>query len=279
MNYRTILVHVDQSRPAATRIRLASTLATQTSAHLIGAAMTGISHLVFEGGAFSPTDPTLVHHVTYLRAYASDALTQFTQLAQAAGVNAIEPRLIDDDAVNGLVVQARYADLVVIGQFDPTEAVPGLLPNFPESVLLATPRPVLVVPFAGEATTPPQRVLVAWDASLTATRAVTAALPLLQTAAQVDAVVFNAHQRNEAHGPQPGHDLALYLARHGVKVDVLTRETDSDVGNALLSLAADRGSDLIVMGGYGHARFREILLGGTTRTVLASMTVPVLMAH
>jgi nucleotide-binding universal stress UspA family protein len=91
--------------------------------------------------------------------------------------------------------------------------------------------------------------------------------------------VFNAERQVNVHGEQPGADLALYLARHGVKVDVLQETTEQDSGNALLSLAADVNADLLVMGCYVHSRFREVLLGGATRTVLESMTLPVLMSH
>ena len=96
---------------------------------------------------------------------------------------------------------------------------------------------------------------------------------------QTELVVFNADDQPDSHGPQPGADVALYLARHGVKVTVISRTISIDTGEALLSLAADLGSDLIVMGAYGHSRFREIILGGVTRTMLSSMTVPVLMTH
>ena len=109
--------------------------------------------------------------------------------------------------------------------------------------------------------------------------AVTAAIPLLKRAQNVDVVVFNPDSRGDAHGEMPGADIGLYLARHNIKVNVVRQKTDIDVGNALLSIATDLGSDMIVMGGYGHSRFREILLGGVTRTVLESMTVPILMAH
>lgn len=94
-------------------------------------------------------------------------------------------------------------------------------------------------------------------------------------------MVFNAQRQYGVHGELPGADIALLLARHGVNVDVLRQETPTglDVGNALLSLAADLGIDLLVMGAYGHMRWREVLLGGVTHTILKSMTVPVLMSH
>ena len=278
MSYKTILVHVDQSKHAAERIRLAAAIARAENAHLIGAAMTGISRYVFDSGAINPHDTVLKHHLDFLRDYARKALQTFKQLAADAGVSSVESRLVEDDA-GGMTLQARYCDLVVLGQINPDEAVPGLMPDFPEYVVINCARPVLVVPFAGEFREPCKHPLIAWDASMTATRAITSALPLLAQSEQADLVVFNADDQPDAHGEQPGADLALYLARHGVKLNVINQTIELDTGNALLSLAADRGSDMIVMGGYGHTRFREIILGGVTRTMLASMTVPVLMAH
>ena len=94
----------------------------------------------------------------------------------------------------------------------------------------------------------------------------------------VDVAIFNAEDGGDAHGELPGADIALYLTRHGIKVNVTRQKTRIDIGNSLLSLAADLASDMMVMGGYGHSRFRKILLGGVTRTILGSMTVPVLMS-
>ena len=279
MNCKTLLVHVDTSTHAAKRIDLAAQLAITQDAHLIGTAMTGISRIVFQDNPIRPPDPVLLHHVDTLREHARQALQQFENRAYLAGVTSVESRLIDDDPAAGMGIQTRYADLAVIGQFDPEDPVPGLMSDFPASVLMQSAHPVLIVPFAIQNIKPLSRVLIAWDASMTATRAVTGALPLLKTASMIDVVVFNASPQDEAHGEVPGSDLALYLARHGVAVNVICRRTDIDIGNALLSLCADQGSDLLVMGGYGHTRFREILLGGVTRTVLESMTLPVLMAH
>lgn len=279
MSYKTILVHVDQSSHAAERIGLAAAIALAEDAHLIGAAMTGISRYVFENGAISPHDPTLAHHVDYLRKYAQDALQSFEKLVVQAGVQSTESRLVDDDAAGGMVLQARYADLVVIGQTDPNAATPGVMPDFPEYVVMHSTRPVLIVPYAGQFKKIGTRPLIAWDASITAMHAITAALPILVQAKEVNLVIFNAEDQDDTHGKEPGADIALYLARHGVKINVINQKVDFDAGEAILSLAADLDSDLIVMGGYGHSRFREIMLGGATRTVLSSMTIPVIMAH
>ena len=124
-------------------------------------------------------------------------------------------------------------------------------------------------------------MVIAWDGSLEASRAVSGAIPLLRQADLVQVAVFDPEIGPAAHGEEPGADIALYLARHGVKVDVERQRTGNeiDIGNAILSHVADFGADLLVMGGYGHARVREILMGGVSRTILRSMTIPVLMSH
>jgi nucleotide-binding universal stress UspA family protein len=175
--------------------------------------------------------------------------------------------------------------LLVIGQNDPDHFSPAVMDDFTEDVVLHSARPVLIVPYVGHFPEVGKRILISWDASKEATRAIQYALPLLRQADIVQVVIFNANRSTELHGEEPGADIALYLARHGIKVEVSQHQTGSDrqdkldVGNALLSLANDFSSDLLVMGAYGHSRFRETILGGVTRTILGSMTLPVLMAH
>ncbi len=183
MNYKTVLVHVDQSRQAPVRIAIAAEIARTQQAHLTGAAMTGISRYVFDSGTFNPADPTFVHHLEHLRRYAREGLDKFEAMARSVGVDAIESRVVDDDAAGGMALQSRYADLAVIGQFDPSDPVPGLMSDFPEHVLLHGGRPVLVVPFAGRFSGRFGKVVVAWDGGLPASRAIAGALPLLVTAA------------------------------------------------------------------------------------------------
>jgi nucleotide-binding universal stress UspA family protein len=274
MSYKSILVHVDQSRHCAARIRIAAELARQQEAHLIGSAMTGISRFIQnEGAAF------VASHISTFRDRALNSLEQFTGIAESVGVLSHEQRFVDDETEAGLALQARYSDLVVVSQTDLEEIDNSFITDLPEYVMLNSARPVLIIPAWGEFRHVGRRVLVAWDGSLEATRAITAALPMLKHADSVTVALFNSDKRFGTHGEQPGADIALYLARHGVKVEVTQENTRSDVGNAILSLAADKSSDLLVMGGYGHTRFREVLLGGVTMTILKTMTVPVLMAH
>lgn len=280
MSYKTILVHVDQSSHAAARIRIAVEVAAEENAHLVGVAMAGISRYLPDGNGLDLTNPALRNHIDLQNQVADGALAQFERIAELAGLTSYERRRINDGDHEGLCLQARYCDLVVLGQAESNGTSARILLDLPEYVVLNSGRPVLIIPHSGTFDAVyDNRVLVAWDGSKEATRAVTDAIPLLRLAKSVVVVVINASIAQGNHGEEPGADIALFLARHQIKVEVMTQATSIDVGNALLSLTASLGMDLIVMGGYGHVRFREILLGGVTKTVLEAMPVPVLMSH
>jgi nucleotide-binding universal stress UspA family protein len=279
MTYKTILVHADASGHARECVSVATAIAAREDAHLIGAATTGVSRYIFQSDMSAMDSSThLALHLEMLRQRARRSLDNFETQMTAMGVRSWESLMIDDEAGTGLSLRGRYCDLVVLGQFNRDDPSPAVMPDFPEYVVLNVGRPVLIVPHSGKFDQVGKRVLVAWDAGVTATRAVVNAIPMLRRADIVELAIFNAEDGGEAHGELPGADIALYLARHGIKVDVIRQKTRIDVGNTLLSLAADLGSDMMVMGCYGHSRFREILLGGVTRTVLGSMTLPVLMS-
>lgn len=279
MSYKTILVHVDETRRAIERIRLASHLALAENAHLSGIAFTGISRFLFQSGASEMDDPSLAAHLDGLRKRAADALESFERIARAADLVSFDAQVVDDEASAGISLRARYNDLVVIGQTDPDERSPAVMPGFPEHVILNSGRPVLIVPRSGRFDVTGNRVLIAWDAGIESARAVSTALPILRRAASVNAVIFNASSENIPSPTKACEELETYLSRQGISAEVMQWSTDKDIGSALLSAAAEYSSDLLVMGGYGHSRFREVLLGGATRTVLDSMTLPVLMAH
>lgn len=275
MSYKTILVHVDQSAHAPARVALAARIAAEQGAHLIGASMTGISRFVYHGATVDLAGTVLAVQLEALVAKANAALDRFDAIAGAVDGLSFERRLVDDDAAAGLALLARYADLVVLSQFDRNDPAARTDPELPAYVLLNSACPLLVVPYAGAPPTLGDHALVAWDESVQASRAVSASVPLLRRAPKVTLAMFNA-----ANQPRLAvADIALFLARHGVDVEVRSAETGHDIGDALLSLAADLGAGLLVMGGYGHSRFREVLLGGVTQSVLAGMTIPVLMSH
>lgn len=170
---------------------------------------------------------------------------------------------------------ARYFDATVLEQSDRERHDTF---KMIEPVLFGSGRPAFIVPYIH---VPPQlrTVLVAWDEGLPAARAIADALPLLQMADRVEVVTVSSSQQRGS-SPVSAEPMARHLARHGINAEVnVIPSGEMDIANTLLSHAADESADLIVMGAYGHSRLREIVLGGTTRTILESMTVPVLMAH
>lgn len=209
---------------------------------------------------------------------AAAAVARFEEAARRAGVS-YEHRILNasvSGASDHLGRMARRFDLVVAGQPDREDTVPGGI--LEEGALFESGRPVIIVPFIHKGGLKLERVMVCWDGSRTATRAVADALPLMKKTKSVEVVIV-ANDRGKSD-EVPGADLGQHLARHGLEVDV-KRITSGDIGVAstILSHAADSGTDFIVMGGYGHSRLREFVLGGVTRGILESMTVPVLMSH
>jgi nucleotide-binding universal stress UspA family protein len=276
MTYKTILVHLDSGKRCPARLELAIGLAKRFDAHLVGLyALTVVRLPAYAAVEAGP----LVAEEQRRRAAecAAEAERAFRQAVDRGGMPGAEWRSSFDDVLEAVTLHARYADLVLVGQPE-AEDGSGVDPGFADRLVLAAGRPVLVLPYVGKFDTVGKRVLLAWNASREATRATTDALPLLKAADQV--IVSPVKPDRAAHGEVPGTDIGLYLTRHGVRVEVAAiAGTDLDAGNALLSRAADLSIDLIVMGAYGHSRVSELILGGVTRTMLESMTVPVLMSH
>ena len=278
MAYKTILVHCDAAGNVAHRLNVAADLAQQQGAHLVGFhARPPFQTPVFFDGGF-PMDDLFKSYEASAKADQATALAAFEKATKGRHLST-DWRVVDGFVDSELAVQARYADLLVVGQTDPDSSLPTPT-DLPEAVALASGRPVLVVPHIGVTTPPGKTVLLCWNASREAARAASEALPILKAAAKVIVLVIDAKPSPDGHGAEPGADAAGWLARHGVKVTV-QRDTaaDADVGTIILSRAADHAIDLIVMGLYGHSRVREMVLGGASRTLLDSMIVPVLMAH
>jgi len=209
---------------------------------------------------------------------ARKATARFEQAAKRAGV-AAETRVLNASiagAADQLGRIARRFDLAVVGQ--PARESPTADEVIDEGVLFDSGRPVIFVPFIQKTGLKLDRVMVCWDGGRTATRAIADSMPLLQKAKQVEVVIVG--NKPPKSDEISGADLGQHLARHGLKVDVKRiTATDIDVASTLLSHAADSSADLMVMGGYGHSRLREFVLGGATRGLLESMTLPVLMSH
>ncbi|AKJ68021.1 universal stress protein A [Pandoraea thiooxydans] len=279
MTYKTILVHIDNSKRCQARVELAADMALANQAHLIGLYLAflpvGFPYMA-RGDLQEVADKLAQSHEKREKS----AKTMFDEVTKRYGVSA-EWRAPQEFANDIAPVQARYADLVIVGQRDERDDETFVAENFIERIVLDGGRPVLVVPYAGQVAHRFDNILFAWDVGREAARAGTDALPLLQQAKRVTVMSINPNHSTRDYGALPGADIATYFARHGVNVEVSASSGNNDVktGDLLLSRAADVSANLIVMGGYGHSRIQELVLGGVTRTLLQSMTVPTLMSH
>lgn len=279
MAFKTILTHLDGSAALTQRVTLAARLAKKQAAHLVGVAPAGVA--MVPGDVFLGTTAGMLAEMqAELDAAAVEAASHFEQICQDMDVDSYESRAIGNVPVETLLTQAKYSDLMILGQPDEQSRSVAADRSLIEHVLLGTGKPALVVPYAGQFDTLGNKVMFAWDGSREASRAAMDAMPILQEAELVEVVVVNGDDAPVGrHGPIPGADIALYLARHGVTAEVRDIKSEIDVGNTLLSHAADVGADLCVMGAYGHSRMMEWVWGGATRTILESMTLPVFMSH
>lgn len=278
MPFKDILVHVDSSKHMEARLETAFALAAAHNAHVVGLFVRSAPYVPqFIKAQFGPE--VIEVQRRYLAESVEAAEKRFTHHAAMAGV-AYEWRVADGDAVDLVNLHARYADLTVIGQPDPETQEADDHREVADHLILDAGRPVLVVPYAGRFPSLGVRVMVAWNGSREATRAVNDAIPLLRLAKHVEVMAINPQGGMAGHGDVPGADITLHLARHGVKAaaDHIHAE-DMDVGNMLLSRIADGQIDLLVMGAYGRSRLRELVMGGATRHILRHMTVPVMMSH
>ncbi|MBL6614165.1 MAG: universal stress protein [Reyranella sp.] len=274
MTYKTILVDCDASEKVGHRLAVAVQLAKRHGAHLIGAHVRApITPPVFSDGTV-PAESVLDAFEAAAKSEEAAASSAFTAAIKSAGLST-EWCVAEGYADAVLGERARYADLLVLGQTDP-DAATRSPPALPESVVLASGKPAIVVPHVGARSEPGKTIMLCWNGSRESARAASDALPFLKQAEKV--IVFVVK-----HAPQDlstEADVKTWLGRHGVEA-IIQHDvaTDADVGGLILSRAADQSVDLIVMGLYGHSRLREMVLGGASRSLLASMTVPVLMAH
>ena len=209
---------------------------------------------------------------------AEQAIARFNEAARRAGLSAETRKLAAGLAAAADLFGriARRFDIAVVGQAEPGKLAPEEL--IVEGALFESGRPVVVVPYIQKTGLELDRILVCWDGSRTASRAIGDAMPLLERAKAVEIVMVATGKPKSDE--IPGADIALHLARHALKVEIKRIAAgNSDVASTILSHAADVGADFIVMGGYGHSRLREFILGGATRGILTAMTVPVLMSH
>jgi len=280
MTYRSLLVLLDQGPLCSARTHVAMRLARQLDCHLVGVAPTGLVDL--------PTAPDTPGSLAEFAALAWDTLRdqaeqatqRFRDECQAAGLKSFEAVVDEADKASSLVRHAHCSDLTLLTQANPVAPGHRLAQDVVEQVVLNSARPTLILPYAGRVDDIGSAAMVAWDDSRESARAVSDALPLLRRAKSVQIVSWNeAGTEGDKTLRQRLDAMRRWLMWQGVSAEVRVETTDIGIAEAMLSRAADLGSDLIVMGAYGHARWAERVLGGATRGLLESMTVPVLMSH
>ncbi|HMG79142.1 MAG TPA: universal stress protein [Xanthobacteraceae bacterium] len=255
----------------------AVSVADAFGAHVVGIAFVFDPIVPISGTGYIPAE-VIDTQLADNQSAAKAAIDRFAASASRAGVSA-EPLTLSASAAGAGDQFARIArrfDLAIVGQAEPgSSAVEELIA---ESTLFQSGRPMIVVPYIQKAPLKLDRVMVCWDGGRQAARAIADAMPILEKAGKVEIVIV-ANERGKADEIE-GADMGQHLARHGLKVDVKRISGGNiDIADALLSHVADSGTDFIVMGGYGHSRLREFILGGVTHSILRSMTAPVLLSH
>lgn len=270
------VVNLPVGNPQNRVVDFAVSVASTFDAHLAGVAFVYDPFVPMVDVAAIPADLIESQRIENENA-AMAAISKFEEAARRSVVSAesgkLEAELLGASDLFGRI--ARRFDLSIVAQAEPDK--PGPEDSIIESALFDSGRPCLVVPYIQKTGLKLDRVMVCWDGSRNSARAAADAMPFLLRAKVVEVVIVTERGKNDE---LPGADIAKHLARHGLNVEInRIVASDMEVSNTILSHAADVDADFIVMGGYGHSRLREFMLGGATREILASMTIPTLMSH
>lgn len=278
MSYKDILVHLDSSPACETRIDFGVQLARKFDARLTGLYVVGLAPM--HQYAEADLGPELVEaHDRYMREAAHEAERIFQDRSRSANISA-EWLQVEGALPDLVLLHGRFADLIVAGQRNTERLDPGTAPELPEHLILDAGRPVLIVPHTGIFPTVGERVAIAWKSNRGAARAVNDALPFLKTAKEVCVIAINPEDGISGDGSHPAEDVVAHLARHGITAQARNLKAErGTLGQTLRDTIVDLGADLVVMGAFGRSRWRELILGGMTRTMLAKMAMPVLMSR
>ena len=280
MTYRSLIVLLDADPLCTARIEAAIRLARDLDCHLVGVAPTGLFNMPVSSDAATALAEYAALAWDTLRDQADQAAQRFRDECRAAGIKSFEAVVDESDKAQSLVRHAHCSDLTMLTQADPAAVGHRSAQSLVEQVVIHSARPTLILPYAGRLDTVNTNVMVAWDDSREAARALSDALPLLRIAKRVQVVSWNEAGADDDKTLSLRLDaLHQWLMWQGVSAEMCSETTGMDIADAMLSRAADLNADLIVMGAYGHARWTERVLGGATRGLLTSMTVPVLMSH
>lgn len=277
---KDIVVYLDAADSEAhqSRLHYAARLAKKWDAHLV------VALVPQQAGSnphssFARGDAVAAMYELYQERKRAGVASVQALLAELARIHAIEPEFRDCDGEAGeaLMLHARHAGLAILGSSRQPGGFAGGL-AVAEDVIFASGVPTILVPSAWDAERPVRKVVIGWNASREATRAVSDALPLLLEAAEVHVVVVPEAKVNRLLGADPGTDISAHLARYGVSV-TLDNLAGSNAGEAILSKAAEIDADLIVMGAFGQSKITEFVFGSATGTLLRSAKIPILLSR
>jgi len=276
MSFKDIQVHVNSNASCTNRLHVAASMAEKQNAHLTGVFLRPRLHLP---NYFSTDSTVWLSHVEAdyekeMNNNEGEARKIFDEVTSQYQVEATW-QAAKGNVYSALTKEAGYADLLVLGQPNSHDEA-NKSQDLTDHIVLTTGRPCLIVPYAGVFENVGKHPLIAWNGSRESNRALHDAMPLLEQAETVTVLL----SETGISGDLPDTKIARHLARHDVKVMTKTmREKKRDTSNAFLSYLVDDGHDLLVMGAYGHSKFRELILGGMTHEIMQTMTVPVLMSH
>ena len=277
MAYKSILTYLDNTERCTQWMEYAIELALKHNAKLLGIAPREIASSLYVGDFVSANSLWLEDLQKRIDADAEEAVLRFDAMCEERSLPAYEGRCVDGSPTEVLRRESLFSDLIVVGQYLPDVQTPTSVAGMTESLLMGAGRPVLVVPALGSFKPDVGNVLVAWRESKESGIALHQSLSMLKMANSVEVVEVAGKADSKAEATLDR--VVSYLDLHGIPASDKVIVSREDVGNILLSHACDAGTDLLVMGGYGHARLREWALGGVTKTILETMTLPVLMAH
>ena len=279
MQYKNILVYLDQGKSNDERINTAASIASTHHAQLSGVVVNALPSInAMRALGLKKDSKKLKKARKRVDAIMQNFSQKMVKLGLSHDTHVIECR--EHRAPEKLTRLARCYDICLLRQANPDRPHAAFISALSEQVLFYSGRPVFFIPYIGAHTIPCRTALIAWDGSASATRAVHDALPLLEQVQNVTILVVDTEKVPVNDDNQPGAALSKHLDAHGIKNRV-SRVPNNKLraSTVILNELADTGADLLIMGGYGTPKLREMLLGGVTRTLFDSMTVPVLMAH
>jgi len=279
MNYKVILTILDNTNHCEARTLYAIDLAKQHEARLVGVAPQQIVSSILSDDFTSANSQWIDKLQAEIESDIAVAIKNFRELCKKSSFESFDHKTVFGTAADVVRAEAIGADLIVLTQKLESDDSFSNTSGVIEHAVMVTARPGLVIPALGDYRSPPKNILIGWRNSRECSHAIRQSIPMLQNAEEVQIVEVSTSDKSILEREKELDGILNYLRAHNVEATFSVKVSDIDPANVLLSYSCDIGADALVMGGYGHSRLREWALGGATRTMLETMTLPVLMAH